>query len=496
MGDAMVNNFGYNYDFNRPYLDLDKGFTVLNTILTAKVKLPFDIKYSFNASPRFQYFHDRYWESASHPDWKGTNGLVNREQAKRFDWSLNNTLSWERTFAKKHRVNVTLVQEAEKRQYWQDRIEARNILPSDALGYHETFFGDKNKSSYNSDDTKETADGLLARLFYAYDDRYMLTTSVRRDGYSAFGASNPRATFFSLAAAWTFTNESFFKWKPMSLGKLRASWGQNGNRQLGDPYLALANLGIGGGATTGYLDKAGNLIQYRYLLMDRLANPNLTWEKTEAFNAGIDFGFFNNRITGSFDYYITPTIDMIMKRSLPDFTGFPSINTNLGKVENRGFELSLSSQNIRNSAFSWSTTFGISKYKNTIKHLYYVYDNVLDAQGNITGTQERSDTGNGWFIGQPIGAIWNYRVTGIWQSYEAAEALKYGQRPGDPKVANNYTADDVNGSPVYNDKDKEFLGQTNPPIMWSLGTILPTRTLTSRSICILIGVTKVLMEPI
>lgn len=468
MGDAMVNNFGYNYDFNRPYLDLDKGFTVLNTILTAKVKLPFDIKYSFNASPRFQYFHDRYWESASHPDWKGTNGLVNREQAKRFDWSLNNTLSWERTFAKKHRVNVTLVQEAEKRQYWQDRIEARNILPSDALGYHETFFGDKNKSSYNSDDTKETADGLLARLFYAYDDRYMLTTSVRRDGYSAFGASNPRATFFSLAAAWTFTNESFFKWKPMSLGKLRASWGQNGNRQLGDPYLALANLGIGGGATTGYLDKAGNLIQYRYLLMDRLANPNLTWEKTEAFNAGIDFGFFNNRITGSFDYYITPTIDMIMKRSLPDFTGFPSINTNLGKVENRGFELSLSSQNIRNSAFSWSTTFGISKYKNTIKHLYYVYDNVLDAQGNITGTQERSDTGNGWFIGQPIGAIWNYRVTGIWQSYEAAEALKYGQRPGDPKVANNYTADDVNGSPVYNDKDKEFLGQTNPPIMWSL----------------------------
>lgn len=468
MGDAMVNNFGYNYDFNRSYLDLDKGFTVLNTILTAKVKLPFNIKYSFNASPRFQYFHDRYWESASHPDWKGTNGLVNREQAKRFDWSLNNTLSWEQTFAKKHRVNLTLVQEVEKRQYWQDRIEARNILPSDALGYHETVFGDINKSTFNSDDTKETADGLLARLFYAYDDRYMLTTSVRRDGYSAFGASNPRATFFSVAAAWTFTNERFFKWKPMTSGKLRMSWGQNGNRQLEDPYLALANLGRGGGATAGYLDKSGNLIQYRYLLMDRLANPDLTWEKTEAFNAGIDFGFLDNRITGSFDYYITPTIDMIMERSLPDFTGFPSINTNLGKVENRGFELSLSSQNIRNDAFSWSTTFGVSKYKNTIKHLYYVYDNVLDAQGNITGTQERNDTGNGWFIGQPIGTIWNYRVTGIWQADEAAEASNYGQRPGDPKVANNYTADDVNGKAVYNDKDKEHLGQTNPPVMWSL----------------------------
>ncbi len=473
MGDNMVNNYGYNYDFNRNYMDLDKGYTVLNTILTAKVKLPFNIKYSFNASPRYQFFHDRYWESASHPDWKGTNGLVNREQTKRFDWSLNNTLSWEHEFAKKHRINVTLVQEAEERQSWQDRIEARNIKPSDALGYHETLFGDKALSTFNSDDVKETADGLLARVFYSYNDRYMVTTSVRRDGYSAFGSSNPRANFFSTAFAWTFTNESFFKWKAMSNGKLRVSWGQNGNRSLSDPYLALANLGLGAGATMGYIDNSGNLIQYRYLLMDRLANPSLSWEKTEAFNVGLDFGFLDNRITGSLDYYITPTVDMIMTRSLPDFTGFPSINTNLGKVENRGFELSISSQNIKTNAFSWNTTFNISKYKNTIKHLYYIYDNVVDAQGNVTGTKERDDLGNKWFIGQPIGSIWDYRVTGIWQSDEAAEALKYGQRPGDPKVANNYTANDkvnADGSttPVYDDKDKEFLGQTNPPVMWSL----------------------------
>lgn len=473
MGDNMVNNYGWNYDFDRNYRDLDKGFTVLNTIFNAKVKLPFNINYSFNASPRYQFFHDRYWESASHPDWRGTNGLVNREQAKRFDWSLNNTLNWEKSFGEKHRLNVTLVQEAEKRQYWQDRIQARNILPSDALGYHETLFGDKNLSSFNSDDTKETADGLLARLFYSYNDKYMLTTSVRRDGYSAFGASNPRATFYSAAFAWTFANESFMQWKPLSTGKFRVSYGQNGNRQLGDPYLALANLGLGAGATMGYIDNSGNLIQYRYLLMDRLANPGLSWEKTEAFNVGLNLGFLKDRITADFDYYITPTVDMIMTRSLPDFTGFPSINTNLGKVENRGFEFNIMSQNIRNTNFSWSTNFNISKYKNTIKHLYYVYDNVIDAQGNITSTKERDDIGNGWFIGQPIGAIWNYRVTGIWQANEAAEALRYGQRPGDPKVANNYTANDRKNAdgtttPVYDNNDREFLGQTNPPIMWSL----------------------------
>ncbi|MEI6950635.1 SusC/RagA family TonB-linked outer membrane protein [Paraflavisolibacter sp. H34] len=473
MGDLMVNNYGYNYDYDLRYRDLDRGFTIFNTILSAKVKLPFHINYSFNTSPRYSFFHDRYWESSQHPDWRGTNGLVNREQAKRFDWSLNHTLNWEKTFARDHRVNMTLVQEAEKRQYWQDRVEARNILPSDALGYHETLYGDKNRSSFNSDDTRETADGMLARLFYAYKGRYMLTTSVRRDGYSAFGTSNPRATFLSAALAWTFTEEDFLKWKPLTMGKLRLSWGQNGNRDLGDPYLALANLGAGIGATMGYLDASGNLIQYRYLSVNRLANPNLSWEKTESLNAGLDFGFLNNRISGTVDYYITPTVDMIMNRTLPQFSGVSSITTNLGKVMNRGFELTVNSQNIRSKDFNWNSTLGFSKYKNTIEHLYYVNDNILDAEGNVIGTKERSDLANGWFIGQPVSAIWNYRVTGIWQAGEAAEAARYGQRPGDPKVANNYTADDIknaNGTvtPVYNDNDKEFLGQSAPPVMWSL----------------------------
>lgn len=473
MGEAVTVNRGYNYDFDRNYKDLDKGYTTFNTILTAKVKLPFNITYSFNGSPRYQFFHDRYWESASHPAWKGTNGLVNREATERFEWSLNNTINWEHTFAKKHRFNVTLAQEAEERQRWKDRIEARNILPSDALGYHETFYGDKNKSSYDTDDLKETADGMLARLFYSYDNRYMLTTSVRRDGYSAFGSSNPRATFFSAALGWTFTNEKFFKWTPMSTGKLRVSWGQTGNRQLDNVYVALANLGAGAGGAMGYIDANGNLIQYRYLYMDRLANPDLTWEKTEAFNTGLDFGFFNDRISGAFDFYTTPTIDMIMNRSLPGFTGISSITTNLGRVVNSGFEVTINSQNIRNKSFSWNTTFGYSKYKNTIKHLYYIYDNQLDANGNVIGTKERNDISNKWFIGQPISAIWDYQVTGIWQVNEAEEAKKYGQRPGDPKVANNYTADDkVNAdgtvTPVYNNNDKEFLGQENPPIMWSL----------------------------
>lgn len=463
---------GYNFDFQKQYLELEKGYTVLNSILYAKVKLPFNITYSFNASPRYQFFYDRYFMSAELPGSDPKARGANREQAKRFDWSLNNTINWEQTFARKHRVMVTLVQEAEELRYWSDRIEARNILPSDALGFHNTKNGSKENSTYSSGDTRETADGLLARLFYSYDNRYMITGSVRRDGYSAFGTSNPHAFFPSVAGAWTFTNEKFFKWEAMNNGKLRLSYGKNGNRSLANPYIALANLYEGAGKMQGYLNAAGQLQLYRYLMADRLANPNLQWEKTASWNVGLDFGFLNDRISGSVEYYRMQTHDMVMNQRLPSFTGFLGITTNLGQVDNSGFELALNTVNITNDKLQWTTTIGVSYNKNRITHLYYDQENVLDANGNVIGTKERDDINNGWFIGQPIGAIWNYRVTGIWQANEAAEAAKYGQLPGDPKVANNYTADDVTAADgkvtyTYNDRDKEFMGVTIPPLHWS-----------------------------
>jgi hypothetical protein len=164
---------------------------------------------------------------------------------------------------------------------------------------------------------------------------------------------------------------------------------------------------------------------------------------------------------------------MVMNQSLPGFSGFSSITTNLGEVENKGFELSVSSQNIRTKNFTWNTTLGFSKYKNTIKHLYYRFEDVLDANGNVISSREVDDISNNWFIGQPISAIWNYNVTGIWQTNEIAEAAKYGQRPGDPKVENSFTGNDIknaNGTttPVYDNNDKQFLGQDQAPIMWSL----------------------------
>lgn len=117
----------------------------------------------------------------------------------------------------------------------------------------------------------------------------------------------------------------------MSFGKLRFSWGQNGNRSLANPYIALADLGSGTGGTYGYVDASGNTTEYRYFTMNRLANTHLQWEKTTAWNIGLDFGFLNNRISGSVEYYHMPTTQMIMNQSLPGFFRFWFSHYQLGR---------------------------------------------------------------------------------------------------------------------------------------------------------------------
>lgn len=464
-----ISGQNYNYYYDRQFMEKETGYTTFNTIFTTKVTLPLGITYSFNIAPRYQFFHDRYFESTANPNWAAATHGVNRNSSTRFDYNLNNTLAWDYTIAAKHHIVATFVQEAEERRYWSDGMTANNIQPSDALGFHNVANATMANSSLRANDTHETADALMARLFYSYDNRYMLTASIRRDGYSAFGASNPYAVFPSLAFAWSFKNEKWLTWEPLSTGKLRLSWGTNGNRSLENPYLSLANLGSGSGATMGYISTTGTPWEVKYLALDRMANPNLEWEKTEATNIGLDFGFLNDRITSTVDIYKMLTHDMIMNQRLPGFSGFSSITTNLGEVQNQGIEISLSTLNMKRPNFEWRTTAGFAYNKNTIKSLYGNMEDVKDANGNVIGRKESDDKTNGWFIGRPISQIWDYKVIGIWQKDEWQEALKYGQRPGDPKVENSYTGDDkADGTPVYNEKDKQFLGVRTPPINASL----------------------------
>ena len=457
-------NGGYNYHFQQQYIDLDKGYTVLNTIFNAKVTLPYGFTYQFNIAPRFQWFYDRYWMSAELPDSKAADRGSNRNTSKTFNWNLNNTLTWDRTFNDLHHFTVTLVQEAEENRYWYDEIHARNITPTDVLGFHYIEGANKEQSSFRTNDTHYTAAAYLGRLFYGFMDRYMLTATVRRDGYSAFGQNNPWANFWSLGASWVLSEEKFAQnWNWLDMAKLRLSYGTNGNRSLSDTYLALSNLANGG--LYAYY-KYGSTSQevLNALQVSRLGNPNLEWEKTSSWNFGIDFSFINRRISGSLDIYHKRTHDMIMAQRLPNFTGFSSITTNLGEVTNTGFELTLNTRNIDTENFKWNTSLGFSYNKNKIKHLYYEYDE---------DGKEMDDTSNGWFIGKPIGEIWYWETDGIWQANEAEQAALVNQKPGDPKVVNVYTEDDKildDGTrvPVYNDKDRTYQGTTQPPVYWSM----------------------------
>ena len=453
-------NGGYNYHFQQQYLDLDKGYTVLNTIFNAKVTLPYGFTYQFNIAPRFQWFYDRYWMSAELPDSKPAERGSNRNTSKTFNWNLNNTLTWDRTFADLHHFTVTLVQEAEENRYWYDEIHARNITPSDVLGFHYIEGANLEQSSFKTNDTHYTAAAYLGRLFYGYMDRYMLTATVRRDGYSAFGHNNPWANFWSLGASWVLSEEKFAQdWKWLDMAKLRLSYGTNGNRSLSDTYLALSNL-ANGGLYAYYLTGGSKQEVLNALQVSRLGNPNLEWEKTSSWNFGVDFSILSRRISGSIDIYHKRTHDMIMSQRLPNFTGFNSITTNLGEVTNTGIEISLNTRNIDTENFKWNTTLGFSYNKNRIKHLSYEYDE---------NGKETDDTTNGWFIGKPIGEIWYWDTDGIWQADEAEEAAKVNQKPGDPKVINYCTEDDkADGTPVYNDKDRVYQGTTQPPIYWNM----------------------------
>ncbi len=458
-------NGGYNYYFVRQYYDLDKGYTVLNSIFNVGVTLPYNIKYQFNISPRYQWFHDYWFMDSTMPNTSAADRGVNREERRWFEWNLNNTITWDYTFDEKHHVTLTAVQEAEEHKSWLTRVEARNITPSDINGFHYITGANKDQSAFWSTDNKYTGASYLGRAFYSYDNKYMLTATFRRDGFSDLGQNKPWSNFWSLGAAWNFSEEKWFEsyheW--FNQGKLRVSYGTNGNRDFNTGgYPTLAKLNVGNTMVYPNYGSNGEKI-FNSLVVGNLAAPNLAWEKTKAWNVGLDFAFLNYRISGNIDWYYKDTNDMIMWQRLPSFSGFSGTYTNLGEVTNKGFEIAINTVNIDKPDFQWNSSFGFSYNKSEIKHLYYDYDPE-------TG-KELDDTSNGWFIGEPIGTIWTYESDGVYQNtpedIAAAEAV--GCVPGDIKVKNLYTEDDIinddgTRTPVYNDKDKTCQGTTVPPM--------------------------------
>lgn len=431
--------------------DRDRKVNSLFSSIYAEVGLPFGITYKLSYQPRIEDLRDyNYWSPETIIGGQNvSNGKADRTDFTRFEWMIDNLIKWNHTYGD-HSFDVTLLYNKEENKTWQSYSVNNTFQPSPVLGYSGLQFGIN--PALLSEDTKVTGDAMMARLNYTLMDKYLFTASVRRDGYSAFGQSNPRATFPAMAFAWKLSDEKFFNVPGLDQAKVRLSWGVNGNRDIG-AYSSLAQL-----SSNQYYD--GSQVQIG-VYTSSLANPGLVWEETESLNFGVDLGILENRINVSLDYYDMTTKSLLVDRSLPRITGFENITTNIGELSNKGFEMTVSSSNINTNNFNWSTSFNLSLNRNKIESLFGESGTYTLEGNQYEG--EVPDFENEWFPGYAVDVIWNYDLLGIWQVDEAAEAAEYGLEPGDLKGA------DLNGNGSYEAlDDKTFIGYEQPRVRLGL----------------------------
>lgn len=323
---------------------------------------------------------------------------------------------------------------------WYGAAQAANVFPENT--YNETSLVSQ-----------------MLRVNYSYASRYLLTLTVRRDGYSGFGTDNKWGTFPSAAVGWNLANESFFPFKNvLNELKIRASYGMNGNQAIG-AYESLSQFIV-----ANYSSGSQTVIGYK---PSKMGVADLGWESSKILNLGFDFGLFDDRITGSFNWYHTNTYDLLLNRSISVVHGItsnthlphwihPNVTENIGKTENKGIELVVTSRNLVGNKFKWTTTGNLSFNKNKIVSLY----GMVDEEGN-----EIDDISNKWFIGEPIDVNYDFVWDGVWQLDEEAEAAEFGQKPGYAKLK------DLNGDGELTADDREIIGQNDPKLLWGLTNV-------------------------
>ena len=420
-----------------------------------KGKLPLGFSYQVNYTPRFEWSQNYEHISSQRPLLESRKGITARTDNRTFQWQVDNLLMWNKKIGK-HSFDATALFNAEKFQFYSSTINAEGYSPNDNLGWGGIQAASIKVVSAN--DQYQTGDAVMGRFNYSYDEKYLITLTGRRDGYSAFGQGNPRAFFPSAALAWVISDEKFMQKTQGVLDylKMRVSYGENGNREVGR-YSALAQLAA---STYLYTSPGGVNIPIGAVSTINMSNPNLKWERQASVNFGIDFSTKGGKISGAIDYYVRNTNDLLVNRALPNVTGFNSVITNLGKVDNSGFEFSLNTENIKKNNFVWRTTIAAWTNKNKIVSLYGEVP-VTDATGKVT-YKEQDDRANGWFIGQDINTVWDFNVLGVWRVDEAATAKSFGFSPGDFKL------EDVTKDGKITVDDKVFLGRTTAKLSFNL----------------------------
>ncbi|MEZ7867753.1 MAG: TonB-dependent receptor [Paludibacteraceae bacterium] len=376
----------------------------------------------------------------------GSGSAASFSNSDNFQYLIENILYLNKTFGI-HDLGATLMQSAQYSRTESSFIEASKILYDTSRWFNLGANLNGKPDDYGSGFSESSLLSYMGRINYNLLDRYLLTASLRYDGASVLAEGHKFDLFPSFALAWKMQEESFMKsirW--IDEMKLRFGYGVTGNSAV-SPYTT-----------------SGPLSRYNYvfgttpaigMLPYSMPNPNLGWEKTAQYNLGLDFGFFNRRIFGTIETYLSNTYDIIMSRDIPPITGYPNINDNIGRMKNRGFEFTITSRNIVQKDFSWTTDFNLATNKEEIVEL-------------VNGKVDMK--GNGWFIGYPLQVFRTYKVNGLWQNTpeDLAEIAKwkannYNFQPGQYRVVEQ-------GTPDYKltDDDKVIVGTNRPKVVLGL----------------------------
>ncbi|HAZ02144.1 MAG: SusC/RagA family TonB-linked outer membrane protein [Bacteroidetes bacterium GWF2_42_66] len=368
--------------------------------------------------------------------------------------SFNSSYTWDNILTYKklfglHDLNITMAQSA-----MQERLETTGSAVEN-LPYNSGWYALNTAAlitGVSSSLVERSILSFMGRVNYIFNEKYLLTLTGRYDGSSVLAEGNKWAFFPSAALAWRAGEEPFVKdLNLFSDLKVRLSYGEVGNDVV-SPY-----------STQAYLKKTAydfnGVAAYGYT-PNNIGNADLKWENSAEINFGVNMGFLKNKIMVDLEYYNKKTNDLIQNVALPTSLGFGSVTANVGKLVNRGLEITLNTVNIKNENFSWTTNVNFSTNHNEILELY---------GGTVT-----RDIANRLFVGESLKANYYYKFDGIWQTDEATEATKYGQIPGSVKVVDQINDGKI--SSAANADDRVVLGDELPD--WIAGI---TNTLTYKN---------------
>lgn len=366
-------------------------------------------------------------------------GHATKFNGKRMYIQSENTFNY-RYQLEAHRFDAMVGASVSRVTYENTTADSKNLNP--ILKYN-NLGGAENHGPNSSYAVNSSLVSFYGRLNYSLQDKYLATINLRRDGSSKFAPNNRWSFFPSASVAWKVSSEEFLKDSPLlSNLKIRASVGQLGNQNIGD--FAFAATISEGGYWSDYV--LGNNVATGSV-QNTISNPELTWEKSQQIDLGIDFGLWNNRLTGNIDLYHKNTRDLLFSVPLPRESGFENSLTNVGKVINKGIEIGLNSLNISSGKFSWQTTMNFTYNQNRVTELY----------------NNKQDINKWLFVGRTINQFYMLKSQGIWQESEASEAARYNAQPGDRKIL------DLDGNGIINSDDRTFTGESVPKYYGSLG---------------------------